>query len=97
LPPDAPVPIFVARFHLHPAVTANLLQDESAVLLRLASGAGWKLRAKGARVALEDSIYLGGEARRSLQIVLYAEENEVSLQWAITRVSLPGAAPIPSA
>jgi hypothetical protein len=48
-------------------------------------------------VALEDSIYLGGEARRSLQIVLYAEENEVSLQWAITRVSLPGAAPIPSA
>ena len=97
MPPDAPVPIFVARFHLHPAVTANLLQDESAVLLRLPSGAGWKLRAKGARVALEDSIYLGGEARRSLQIVLYAEENEVSLQWAITRVSLPGAVPIPGA
>jgi hypothetical protein len=43
---------------------------------------------------LEDSIYLGGEARRSLQIVLYAEENEVSLQWAITRVSLPGAVPV---
>lgn len=97
MPPDAPVPIFVVRFHLHPAVTANLLQDESAVLLRLASGAGWKLRAKGARLALEDSIYLGGEARRSLQIVLYAEENEISLQWAITRVSLPGVAAIPSA
>ena len=48
-------------------------------------------------MALEDSIYLGGEARRSLQIVLYAEENEVSLQWAITRVSLPGAVPIPGA
>ena len=38
---------------------------------------------------MEDSIYLAGEARRSLQIVLHAEENEVSLQWAITRVSLP--------
>jgi uncharacterized heparinase superfamily protein len=92
IPPDMPVPIFVVRFHLHPAVIANLLQDESAVLLRLPSGAGWKLRAKGARVALEDSIYLAGEARRSLQIVLHAEENEVSLQWAITRVSLPSPA-----
>jgi uncharacterized heparinase superfamily protein len=87
---DAPPPGFVLRFHLHPGVVASLLQDESAALLRLPSGMGWKIRAKGARVALEESVYLGAEARRSNQVVLVAEEGEASVQWAITRVSMPG-------
>jgi uncharacterized heparinase superfamily protein len=89
LPADVAVPAFAVRFHLHPGVVASLLQDESAALLRLPSGIGWKIRAKGARVALEDSVYLGGEPRRSNQVVLFAEEGEASVQWAITRVSLP--------
>ena len=72
-------------------VVASLLQDESAALLRLPSGMGWKIRAKGARVALEDSVYLGGEARRASQVVLMAEEGETSIQWAISRVSMPAA------
>ena len=59
---DGVVPAFALRFHLHPGVAAVLLQDESAALLRLPSGIGWRLRAKGARVALEESIYLGGRA-----------------------------------
>ena len=90
LPGDAAVPAFAIRFHLHPGVVASLLQDESAALLRLPSGVGWKLRAKGARVALEESVYLGGEPRRSSQVVLFAEDGEASVQWAITRISLPG-------
>ncbi|HYF08612.1 MAG TPA: heparinase II/III family protein [Acetobacteraceae bacterium] len=85
-----PVPAFAVRFHLHPGVTASLLQDETGVLLRLPSGAGWRMRAKGARVALEESLYLAGEARRSQQIALHAEPNESAIQWAISRVSLPG-------
>jgi uncharacterized heparinase superfamily protein len=87
---DRELPSFTLRFHLHPGVVASLLQDESAALLRLPSGIGWKLRAKGARVALEESVYIGGEPRRSQQVVLVAEEGEASVQWAITRVSMGG-------
>ncbi|MBR0674146.1 heparinase [Roseomonas soli] len=86
---DSVLPPFALRFHLHPGVVASLLQDESAALLRLPSGIGWKIRAKGARVALEESVYLGLEPRRSNQVVLVAEEGESSVQWAITRVSMP--------
>ncbi len=37
----------------------------------LASGPGWRLRAEGARMTLEESVYLGGRnRRRGEQIVL---------------------------
>jgi uncharacterized heparinase superfamily protein len=84
------MPGFVLRFHLHPGVVANLQQDDSAVLLRLPSGQGWRLRAKGARVTLEDSVYLGTEARKTSQIVLQAEPQEDTIQWAISRVGAAG-------
>jgi uncharacterized heparinase superfamily protein len=87
---DAALHAFTLRFHLHPAVVASLLQEDGGALLRLPSGIGWKLRAKGARVSLEESVYLGAEPRRSQQVVLTAEQGEVSVQWAITRVSMPG-------
>ena len=69
---EAPTPQpFTLRFHLHPDVQASLQQDGEAVLLRLRSGGGWRLRADGARLSLEESIYLGGaEPRRSEQVVL---------------------------
>ena len=58
---EAPTPQpFTLRFHLHPDVNASLQQDGEAVLLRLRSGGGWRLRADGARMSLEESIYLGG-------------------------------------
>jgi len=72
-------------------VVASPQQDESAVLLRLPSGAGWRLRAKGGRVALEESVYLAAEPRRSTQVVIHAEAGSGGTQWAISRVSLPGA------
>lgn len=86
---DVSIPGFAVRFHLHPAVVASLQQDEQGVLLRLPSGVGWRLRVKGARVAIEESIYLAGEPRRSQQVALYAEQGAASLQWAIVRVSMP--------
>ena len=75
------------RFHLHPDVNASLQQDGEAVLLRLRGG-GWRLRADGARVTLEESIYLGGlEPRRSEQVVLtgYADGPQ-QVKWAISKV-----------
>jgi uncharacterized heparinase superfamily protein len=88
---EVTVPGFVVRFHLHPSVVASLQQDEAGVLLRLPSGVGWRLRAKGARVAIEESIYLAGEPRRSQQVALHVEAGVPSVQWAIVRVSMPGA------
>jgi uncharacterized heparinase superfamily protein len=88
---EVTIPAFVVRFHLHPAVVASLQQDEAGVLLRLPAGAGWRLRAKGARVTIEESIYLAGEPRRSQQVVLHVEAGIGNVQWAIVRVSMPSA------
>jgi uncharacterized heparinase superfamily protein len=78
----------VVRFHLHPNVDASLQQDGGAVLLRLPSGSGWRLRADGMRLTLEESIYLGGpEPRRSEQVVLGGfQDGPQTVKWAITKV-----------
>ena len=79
---------YTLRFHLHPAVKASVQQDGETVLLRLPSGAGWRLRAEGAKLTLEESIYLGGEEpRRSEQIVLTgAADGPQQVKWAISKV-----------
>lgn len=79
---------WVVRFHLHPDVDASLQQDGEAVLLRLPSGSGWRLRADGAQMALDESIYLGGpEPRRSEQVVLTGhQDGPQQVKWAITKV-----------
>jgi len=84
---ETPQP-FVLRFHLHPSVNASFQQDAGAVLLRLPHGGGWRLRAEGARISLEESIYLGGaEPHRTEQIVLTAPSDGPQIvKWAITKV-----------
>jgi uncharacterized heparinase superfamily protein len=86
---EAPAPQpFTVRFHLHPSVHVNLQQDGEAVLLRLPSGGGWRLRADGARMTLEESVYLGGpEPRRSEQVVLTGyPDGPQHVKWAISKV-----------
>ena len=63
---------FAVRFHLHPSTNVSLIQEGSAALLRLADGSGWIFIAKGGRLSIESSIYLGvrGEARRTEQLVI---------------------------
>jgi uncharacterized heparinase superfamily protein len=87
---------WVVRFHLHPGVSASLVEDGGAVLMRLPSGHGWRLRARGARIGLEESVYAAAETRRSQQIVLYAEPDAEAVRWAVSRVVAGGndAAPI---
>lgn len=79
---------FALRFHLHPDVRASLQQDGEAVLLRLKSGGGWRLRADHARLSLEESIYLGGaEPRRTEQVVLTGlADGPQQIKWAISKV-----------
>lgn len=83
---------FTLRFHLHPDVQASLQQDGGAVLMRLRSGAFWRLRADGARLALEESIYLGGaEPRRSEQVVLTGQaDGPQHVKWALSKVERAG-------
>jgi len=71
---DGPERRFRIRFHLHPEVHANLVQDGSQALLKLPSGQGWRFRAVGAVLSLEESVYLGrpDAVRRGEQLVLSA-------------------------
>ena len=79
---------FTLRFHLHPHVVASPQQDGAAVLMRLRSGGHWILRADGAHLTLEESIYLGsGELRKTEQIVLTGREGgPQQVKWAIHKV-----------
>ncbi len=85
---------FTVRFHLHPGVKASALQEGGAVLLRMPSGAGWRFRAEGANVALDESIYVGaGEIRRASQIVVSGGVTAAgprpgaTMRWAFRRVA----------
>jgi len=79
---------FAVRFHLHPAVEASLIEDGGGALLRLPSGAAWRLRAAGAEMSLGESIYLGsGEPRKTQQVVLNGVTGPggATVRWAIRR------------
>ncbi len=84
---------FALRFHLHPAVEASLIEEGGieeggGALLRLPSGALWRLRASGAQMSLGESIYLGtGELRKTQQIVLSGTTGPsgATVRWAIRR------------
>ena len=87
----------VIRFHLHPKVSATILQKGSAALLRPPTGGGWRLISDGG-VALEDSIYFGagGSAQRTSQIVVrrsledVRSSGELKIRWAIRREDAKG-------
>jgi uncharacterized heparinase superfamily protein len=79
---------FAIRFHLHPDVQASTTQDGNAVLLRLPSGIGWRLKVAGAVVNLAESVYLGaGGMRRSQQVILsgHAGGSGSAVKWALKR------------
>ena len=87
---------FALRFHLHPGVQASLVQNGTAVLLRLPGGTGWRLIAEGGTLSLAESVYLGsaGEVRRSEQIVvsgvIEAGSPAARVKWALKRVTKKG-------
>jgi len=61
---------FAVRFHIHPDVRVSPSQGGGAIL-KLASGEGWRFQASGGELAIEESIYLGGDvARRTDQLVI---------------------------
>lgn len=90
--PKKPIP-FVARFHLHPAVRARLVEPQVA-LLETPNGQRWRLRTDAPAIAIEPSIYWGGRmVRESWQIVLSGEADPMGhglappnrIRWALAR------------
>jgi uncharacterized heparinase superfamily protein len=86
--------VFHLRFHLHPGVSASLVHDGAAVLLRLPSGDGWRFRTDGGNIGLEESVYLGsGEVKRSHQIVVsggvtaQGPRPGAVVRWSLQRVA----------
>lgn len=81
---------YTIRWHIHPSVTAMLAQSGS-VLLRTASGSGWRLRVFGPcgdALALEPSVYCGhGSPHRTLQarVTEGIRENPTFVDWTLTR------------
>jgi uncharacterized heparinase superfamily protein len=63
---------FAIRFHLAPAVEAATTADGQGALLRIRGGTVWQFRCRGGRLAIEDSLWIDGEARPhpSLQLVV---------------------------
>lgn len=78
---------FTIRFHLPPNVTASLANDDATVLLRTASGVGFKLKAEGAAPCIENSVYFGqSEPRRAEQIVLPGhQDGPQHIKWVLTK------------
>ncbi len=82
---------FAVRFHLHPTVQVSAVQGGAAALLRLGGGAGWRLRASGGSLAIEESVYcgMGGAMRRTSQIVISGQTasdgTATTIKWGLRR------------
>lgn len=80
---------FSIHFHLHPRVSPRLDAEENSVSLTLPDAQLWKFRAAGARVEIEESIFLADPIiqKRSLQIVLRGScASEVQVVWSLRKI-----------
>jgi uncharacterized heparinase superfamily protein len=81
---------FALRFHLHPSIKANRVQDSHGAMLMLPNREVWTFSAYEDRVELEESAYLAGTdgPRRTLQVVVYASARSVPLvQWTLSMIA----------
>tara|TARA_Y100000766_G_scaffold277293_1_gene282450 strand:- start:99 stop:1025 length:927 start_codon:yes stop_codon:yes gene_type:complete len=77
---------FDIRFHLHPAVSASIVQNGNSAILKLPKGGGWQFNSDGTDLSLEESIFLdGGTSRRSKQLVVSGETKamKTEVSWSI--------------
>jgi uncharacterized heparinase superfamily protein len=84
---------YVVRFHLHPNVRVRISEHQTA-LLETPGGQRWRLRTDAPNIAIEPSIYWGGEIpRESHQITLSGEADPMGhglappnrIRWALAQ------------
>lgn len=79
---------FAVRFHIHPDVRVSRLEG-GGVLLKLSNGEGWRFRAGGGLLEVEESIYLGGGiVRRTSQLVIAGalKEAQTEIAWVFEQI-----------
>lgn len=88
-PPGEEMPGWVLRFHLHPGVRASLSRDGGKVMCVTPGNTGWIFRASGVDMALEPSVYAGGDSgpQPTMQITLRPREERKAacVKWAFRR------------
>ncbi len=82
---------FCVRFHLHPDVSAELSGGGDSAILKVSNREGWRLRASGGDLRVEDSIYLGvpGTVRRARMVMISGpcKSTGVEVKWSLIRES----------
>jgi uncharacterized heparinase superfamily protein len=80
---------FAARFHLHPDVEAATTADGQGALLRVRGRTVWQFRCRGGRLAIEDSLWIDGEAklRETSQLVVAGDTpgDGTAIAWIFRR------------
>lgn len=79
---------FMLRFHLHPAVRAEPIEQGRAVALTTPAGDSWIFEAGGQEVRIEESIFFAVSEgpRRTLQIAVSGlVPRHAELAWSLTR------------
>ena len=79
---------FAARFHIHPDVRASRMEG-GGILLKLPGGEGWRFRAGGGHLDIEESVYLGGPVvRRAEQLVISGQmkDGPAEIAWVFEQI-----------
>ena len=80
---------YAVRFHLAPAVEAATTADGQGALLRIRGATVWQFRCRGGRLAIEDSLWIDGEAKphATLQLVISGETppDGTAIAWSFKR------------
>jgi len=80
---------FAVRFHIHPDVRVSRL-DGGGILLKLPGGEGWRFRAGGGQLEVEESVYLGAAmVRRTEQLVINGsiKDSPAEIAWVFEQVA----------
>ncbi|MFG1345084.1 heparinase II/III family protein [Xanthobacter autotrophicus DSM 431] len=83
-----PAENFAIRFHLHPAVSVERLDDPHTALLSLPNGEAWAFAAPHVPLGIEESVYLAaaGAPRRTSQLVLAGDVTRTPrVVWTFVR------------
>jgi uncharacterized heparinase superfamily protein len=82
---------FALRFHLAPAVEVATTADGQGALLRVRGSTVWQFRCRGGRLAIEDSLWIDGEAAAhpSLQLVVSGDSprDGTTIAWTFRRAA----------
>lgn len=81
---------FAIRFHLGTGVEPSMTADGQAALLRLSGGALWQLRCAGARMRIEDSLWVDGNGRPTptfqLELTGVVPSGGASVGWLLKHI-----------